>query len=45
MNREERRANVEEGLEIYIKNTRADIEEIRAKDAEHDAKKLAKASK
>ena len=45
MNREERRANVEEGVEIYIKNTKEELAEIRAKDAEHDAKKLAKASR
>ena len=45
MNREDRRANVEEGVEIYVKNTQDDLAEIRAKDAAHDAKKLAKASR
>lgn len=45
MKRDERRANVAEGLEIYIHNTRAEMEEVAAKDAAADAKKLAKASR
>ena len=45
MKRDERRANVEEGLEIYIHNTRAEFEEVAAKDAAADAKKLAKANR
>jgi len=45
MNRDERRANVAEGLEIYITNTRAEMEEVAAKDAAADAKKTAKAGK
>ena len=43
MKREERRENVEEGLQIYINNTRSGIDEKLAKDAAKDAKKAAKA--
>jgi len=38
MSKKERRANVEEGIEIYLKNTRAELDE-------QDAKAAAKLSK
>ena len=39
MKREERRANVEEGIDIYVKAVRDGLAETRAKDAAKDAKK------
>ena len=39
MSKKERRANVEEGIEIYVTNCRAELEEMDAKDAAKAAKK------
>lgn len=33
MNKKERRANIEEGIEIYMKNTRAELDDLDAKAA------------
>lgn len=45
MKKDERRANVAQGVEIYLANTRAEMEEQARKDAEAAAKKAAKAAK
>lgn len=42
MKREERRANVDEGIDIYVKAVRDEMAETRAKDAAKDAKKAAR---
>ena len=42
MKREERRANVDEGIDVYVKAVRDEMAETRAKDAAHDAKKAAR---
>ncbi|MBD9248747.1 MAG: hypothetical protein EGQ60_07995 [Clostridiales bacterium] len=39
MNKKERRANIEEGIEIYMKNTRAELDDLDAKAAAKAAKK------
>ena len=39
MSKKERRANVEEGIEIYLKNTRDELAEMDAKEAAKAAKK------
>ena len=42
MSKKERRANVEEGIEIYLKNTRAELDDLDAKAAAKSAAKAAK---
>ena len=39
VNKKERRANIEEGIEIYMKNTRAELDDLDAKAAAKAAKK------
>ena len=41
MSKKERRANVEEGIEIYLKNTRDELAEMDAKEAAKAAAKQA----
>ena len=39
MSKQERRQNIEEGIEIYVNNTRAELDELDAKAAAKAAKK------